>query len=204
VWFVLKEIVDMAYKGSFLNIVDAKKGWYWLTNRGGIAIWEVQLIGGGSGGVRSYMTPACQLDGSSMTKPHWSVGNKPREIITDPREISVVEPKEVKRFHVALRMGRQGMTMKCTDSATRKIKAAVEKAGEGAWHEFDYSTQEAVIYAATKEISIKDWADRLGTMRVLRGGSWLYGPTFFRLALRTASEKINQVGISSFRAVRGV
>ena len=192
----------MEYKGSFLNIVDAKKGWYWITNRGGIAIWEVQLIGGGPGGVRSYMSPACQLDGSPMTKPHWSVGNKPREIVTDPREISVVEPKEVKRFHVALRMGRQGLTMKCTDASTRKIRAAVEKAGEGAWYEFDYSTQEAVIYAAGAEIALKDWADRMIPTRVLHGGSWLYGPTFLRSSLRTAAEMINQVGISSFRVVR--
>jgi len=194
----------MEYKGSFLNIVDAKKGWDWITNRGGIAIWEVQLIGGGSGGVRSYMSPACQLDGSPMTKPHWSVGNKPREIVTAPHEISVVEPKEVKRFHVALQMGRQGLQMKCTDASTRKIRDAVEKAGEGAWYEFDYSTQDAVIYVAGEEISLKDWADRMIPTRVLHGGSWLYGPTFLRLALRTAAAPNVRTGILSFRAVRGV
>lgn len=65
--------------------------------------------------------------------------------------------REVKRFHVAIRMGSQGFSMKCTDGASRRIRSAVAKAGEGAYHVFDYTTQEAVIMAPEKVIPLPEW-----------------------------------------------
>lgn len=149
----------MEFKTSAMSEEDAAKYADWISNRGGIAIWKVQLIGGGPNNTKSYSTPANKLDGSPMDRPHWSVGPKPDEIVTDPAEVSVVIPKEVKRFHVALRMGSQGLSVKCTDASSRKIRSAVDKAGKGAWYEFDYSSQEAVIFQAEKEISLKEWME---------------------------------------------
>jgi len=148
------------FKISVFNKEDAAKHVDWIKNRGGVAVWEIQLIGGGPNNTKSYSTPARKLDGSPMDKPHWSVGNQPNYIITDPAEISVVVPKEVNRFHVALGTGRQGMMLKCSDASSRKIRERVLKAGEGAWHEFDYSTQEAVIFAPDLEISLKEWMEK--------------------------------------------
>lgn len=149
----------MEFKTSAMSEENAAKFADWIKNRGGIAIWKIQLIGGGPNNTKSYSTPANKLDGSPMDKPHWSVGNKPDEIVTDPAEVSVVIPKEVKRFHIALRMGSQGLVVKCTDASSRRIRAAVEKAGKGAWYEFDYSSQEAVIYQVEKEIPLKEWME---------------------------------------------
>jgi hypothetical protein len=58
---------------------------------------------------------------------------------------------EVKRFHVAVRIGGQGFCLKVTDGGTRRIWRELAKAGTGSFYEFDYNTQEAVIYKeATK------------------------------------------------------
>jgi hypothetical protein len=114
----------------------------WLQNRGGLAIWRsVNLSNPGA----SWTTPALQPDGSPTPKPTWEADSHPERIVTDPAEVEVVEPREVRRFHVAVRRGSQGFTLKLTDASTRKVRAAVEKAGDEAWYVFDYSTQEAVI-----------------------------------------------------------
>lgn len=147
----------MGYKTSVFNDKDAARQADWIKNRGGVAVWLIQLIGGGPNNTKSYSTPALKADGSPMGKPHWSVGSKPDEIITDPGEISVVTPREVRRLRVAIRMGSQGFMLKCSEVSSRKIRDAVMRAGEGAWHEFDYSSQEAVIYVAGQEVSLADW-----------------------------------------------
>src|SRR5262245_8279659 len=116
----------------------------WLQTRGGIAIWpSVNLSNPGA----SWSTPALKEDGSPMTKPTWQAANEPERIITSIDDVMVSIDKEVKRFRVGVRMGRQGFSLKVTDGGTRRIRAAVAKAGEGAYHSFDYETQEAVIMA---------------------------------------------------------
>lgn len=124
----------------------------WIASRGGIAIWnslDLRCPG------QSWSTPALCEDGTPKTKPHWAAGNAPDRIITDPAEVLVVVPREVKRFHVAVNM--HGMMLRTTDGATRKVRAAVAKAGEGAWHEFDYGTQEAVILVPDKQVPLDQW-----------------------------------------------
>jgi hypothetical protein len=49
------------------------------------------------------------------------------------------------------------MTFKVTDGGTRKIRAAVDKAGEGATYEFDYETQEAIITVPDKRVSLAEY-----------------------------------------------
>lgn len=114
----------------------------WLRDRGGIAVWRsANLANPGA----SWSTPALQPDGTPTPRPTWEAEDRPSRIITDPAEVEVVEPKEVKRFYVAVRRGSQGLSLKLTDGASRKVRAAVEKAGPEAWYSFDYFTQEAVI-----------------------------------------------------------
>lgn len=126
----------------------------WLANRGGIAIWKsVNLSNPGL----SMSSPALEKDGTPYSKPSWQVANQPERIITDPADVVVIVPKEVKRFHVGVRMGSQGMSYKVTDGGTRRIRAAVVNAGDGAWYEFDYSTQEAVILVPDMTVPLNEW-----------------------------------------------
>lgn len=133
---------------------NAEKMLDWIATRGGVAIWpSIDL----SDLDKSWSTPANAIDGTPTTKPHWKSDHKPCRTITDPAEILVTKDKEVKRFHVAIRMGSQGLVMKVTDGGTRRIRAAVAKAGEGAYYTFDYETQEAVIMAPEEQIPLSEW-----------------------------------------------
>lgn len=60
---------------------------------------------------------------------------------------------EVKRFHIGLRMGSQGLIVKVTDGGTRRIRHEVAKAGDGAYYTFDYGTQEAVIMRPAPKVA---------------------------------------------------
>ena len=88
--------------------------------------------------------------------------NKPYRVITDPAEVEVHVPKEVKRFHVGVRMG---FTIKVTDGGTRRIRCEVAKAKEkygDAWYEFDYVTQDAVIMVPDVKIPLEEFVAKLG------------------------------------------
>jgi len=53
--------------------------------------------------------------------------------------------------------------IKVTDGGTRRIRAEVEKAGDGAYHEFDYDDyKNAVIMAPEKEMSLSAYAKEKG------------------------------------------
>lgn len=140
----------------------------WLANRGGVAVWRsINLSNPG----KSWSTPALTLTGDPSSKPTWEAANEPERIITDIDEIVVTVPKEVKRFHVAIKVGGLlGMAYKLTDGATRRVHTAAEKANENlekerksterlheAWYEFDYSTQEAVIFVPDRTIPLTEW-----------------------------------------------
>jgi hypothetical protein len=154
---------------------NAEKSKDWIANRGGIAIWKsINLSNPGA----SWSTPALQLERSPLTgnfepttKPTWEAASEPERIIREVGEVLVVVPREVKRFHVGIRLGSQGLTYKLTDGATRKVHAAVAKANrdfaeqrkvatdsiDEAWYEFDYDTQEAVIYIPDQMIPLTEW-----------------------------------------------
>ncbi len=129
----------------------------WLRNRGGILIWgSVNLSNPGA----SWTSPANDADGKPVTKPNWQCGEVPVRNIVDIKDVQVFTAKEVKRFHVALQMA--GLSAKCTDGSTRKIRSEVDKAAEKygrvAFYRFDYSTQEAVIMIDDEIVSMEDWA----------------------------------------------
>jgi hypothetical protein len=138
---------------------NALKIWRWLTKRGGIAVWRsVNLSNPGA----SWTTPAFEADGvTPYTKPTWQADNKPERIITDPALVMVQTDREVRRFRVGVRVGGSGMQVEVTDAGSRKIRAAVAKAGVGSYHQFGYTTQEAVIMTPSeKPMMIKDWVVR--------------------------------------------
>lgn len=136
-------------------MANAATFWKWLKTRGGLAVWgSVNMSNPGA----SWTTPALDSEGKATTKPNWQCSETPCRIITDPDEVTVAWDKEVKRFRVGVRMGSQGFMLKVTDGGTRRIRAAVEKAGEGAYHVFDYDTQEAVIMAPDKTMTLTEWS----------------------------------------------
>lgn len=126
----------------------------WLKNRGGIAIWKSINLSNPSG---SWTAPYLDDKGAVKGKPTWEADSKPARVITDPAEVWVMVPKEVKRFHIAIRAGAQGMSLKLSDGASRRVREAVAKEGIGAWYEFDYMTQEAVIFVAEREQRIAEF-----------------------------------------------
>jgi len=127
----------------------------WIENRGGVAIWRsVNLPNPGA----SWSTPALTEEGEPYPKPTWQVDTKPDAVITDPRDIEVTVDREVKRFRVGIRRSN-GFSFKVTDGGSRRIRAAVEKAGEGAYHVFDYDTQEAVIMVPASSVSLQEWIE---------------------------------------------
>jgi hypothetical protein len=119
--------------------------WEWLQTRGGIAVWRsLDLSDPG----QTWTTPKLSADGTPAPPPHpWKAEKAPSRIITDPTEVIVDVPREVRRFRVAIRLGSQGFSYKLTDASSRKLRSACEKAGENSWYTFDYDTQEAIIWA---------------------------------------------------------
>ena len=146
----------MNAKPYVVNVLDAPRISEWLKNRGGILIWRsINLSNPGA----SWTTPALDKDGKPYGKPTWQCANEPERHITDPAEVIVSVDKVVKRFHVGVRMGANGLQLKVTDGGSRRIRHEVAKAGEGAYHEFDYSSQDAVILKPERQIPLTEWKE---------------------------------------------
>ena len=136
---------------------DAESMLKWIKTRGGLALWRSINLSNPS---KTWTTPAKSMDGTPMPKQSWEMANEPYRIITDPAEVEVHVPKEVKRFRVGVRMGSQSFSFKVTDGGSRRIKREVAKAQENygdAWYEFDYSTQEAVIMVPDSKAPLEEF-----------------------------------------------
>jgi hypothetical protein len=137
-----------------LTTEAAIKAREWLRERGGFQVFRsINLSDPG----KTMLTPVCGPNGEPVEKPHWSLANKPERVITEEKECEVAIDKEVKRFHVGVRRSSNGPSFKVTDGGSRRIHAAMEKAGENAYHVFDYETQEAVIMAPEKVVPMEQW-----------------------------------------------
>ena len=132
----------------------------WIQVRGGVAVWR--SVNMSNLGV-SWSTPALAEDGSPYLKPSWESASTPERIITDPSDIEVATRREVKRFRVGLRRGAQGLSIKLTDGAGRRLHAELEKAGEGAAYRFDYETQEAVVSVPAERVPLDLWIARVAS-----------------------------------------
>jgi len=147
----------------------------WLRNRGGIAIWQSVFL---SHLGESKTTPVRAADGTPFPRPAWWVDYVPTSIMTDPAEVIVSRDVEVKRFHVAVRVGNQNVEralageyhlieygapiderfpVTCTVGSSRRIRAAIARAGIGAYHKIDYATQEAIIMKREWQRPLLEW-----------------------------------------------
>lgn len=136
---------------------NASKFLHWIRHRGGVAVWKsINLSDPG----KSWSTPFLKENGEPTPKPHWGAESQASRVITNPDDILVDTPHEVKRFRVAIRRGTQGLSFKLTDASSSRLRKEVDKAGEGAWYEFDYGSQEAVIYVAKGSMSLKEWGNK--------------------------------------------
>ena len=148
--------MDMSKYKITTSADNAEKMANWIKKRNGICRWTSINLSNPDG---AWLQPFYKDDGTEYGKPNWESSNTPEYHITDPAEVGISVDKEVRRFHVGVRMGLQGFSMKVTDGGSRKIRAAVEKAGEGAYYQFDYETQEAVIMKPESMISLKEWME---------------------------------------------
>ena len=137
---------------------NAEQIWKWFQERGGIAVWKsVDMSNPG----RSWTTPLNDADGNRMRQQDWRMEETPSLVIADPTNVVVDVPREVKRFHVAVRAGSQGLTLKCSDASSRRIRRECAKAGEESWYEFDYENQEAVILVPGESKPLPDYIQAL-------------------------------------------
>lgn len=132
---------------------NAKLFLRWIREREGIAVWGCLNL---ADPAKTWSTPVKQESGEFTPKPHWSATNEPIRVITDMDEILVDTPKEVKRFHIALR--RTGFAIKLTDGSSNRVRKAVAAAGEDAWYEFD--GDDAVILVPGQTMTLREWANR--------------------------------------------
>lgn len=141
----------------------------WLRDRGGIAIWRSADLSDPSW---STFTPALDINRQPTRKPSWKAKDEPERVITDAREVLVVIPKELKRFRVALR--RAGLQLKLSDASSLKLRRELAKLlgreGGAAWYEFDYDSQEAVIYVPAQTLTLIEFHDHI-TPAATEGGS---------------------------------
>ncbi len=131
----------------------------WIKAGRGLARWQSADL---SDPDKTWTTPARTTDGKPMPKQNWRMNNEPEIIVESADDVTVHVDKEVKRFHVGIRIRGQGLIIKCTDGSTRRIRSAVAKAGNGAYHVFDYDTQDAIIRAPEpgKSITLTEWMKR--------------------------------------------
>jgi hypothetical protein len=134
----------------------AEQIYLWITSRGGVYVWESQDL---SNPGLTYNTPALSSEGLPYTKPRWDCGNTPKLHITDLSEVFVAIDKEIKRFHVGVKR-RYGLQFVLTDAASRKVRAAVANAGNGAYYTFDYTSQDAIIMAQVDKVLLREYVQR--------------------------------------------
>ncbi len=153
---------------------NAEKIHDWILHRGGVFIWKSINLSNPGG---SWSTPATirrgDCEGSKAAegspddilpypKPNWQCGNEPRHI-TSLSDVVVATAKEVKRFHVAIRMA--GLSYKVTVAGTQKIRTEVDKAAKNysrpAWYQFDYGSEKnCVIFVEDTVMPLMEWAQR--------------------------------------------
>lgn len=136
------------------SIENAVKLASWIKDREGIAVWNSANL---SDPGKQMLTPVKDEEGKIYSKPHWSMGNTPH-LVTSPDEVILCKYKEAKRFHVAVRCSSNGLTLKCTDASSEKIRREVEKAGEDAHYEFAYADyKNCVIFVVESKITLTQW-----------------------------------------------
>ena len=130
---------------------NAERFAMWLKDRGGISLWKsLNLSNPGA----SWCTPALTEEGTDYPKPNWQTESAPALTVCDPDFVGVEIPQEFKRVKISLK--QQGlMKVVLTDGSTRKVRDAVEKAGDGAFYTFEDDM--AVIWAVRGTVCLEEW-----------------------------------------------
>jgi hypothetical protein len=133
--------------------LSAAKAAAWIALCGGLAVWRGRDLGQPG---NAWIGPAHLTDGSPAQRPHWSCGEKPDRVVTDPAQVEVVERREVRRFRIAVRPG-YGLALVLTDASTRRLDAALGEAGDGATYAFE--GRDAVVYAVASRTPLPAWLE---------------------------------------------
>ena len=99
-----------------ISRTDAPRLLDWLATRGGVAIWSSLDLS--RAGERVF-TPA------DLPRPSWHYPETPTEIVTDRADIGVYDEVLFSAFPVSLRRSNNGLTLKLTDGAKRKVDKAM-------------------------------------------------------------------------------
>jgi hypothetical protein len=126
----------------------------WIKTRGGASQWESVNL---SNPDAAWWSPANQVDGSPTPKPTWQAAESPAQTLISEKSFEVVLPVEVKRFRIALRRSGSGMYVKLTDKSSARVRSECDKAGEGAWYQFDYNTQECIVMRPGQVVPMETW-----------------------------------------------
>ena len=127
----------------FVGVVGARAKFEdWIANRGGVQVWDnVNLSDPGKG---PMFTPAL-IAGTDIPTGEFDWRHARGELVTDINRFEFVKSwKEIKRFHVAIRPGSQGLSFKLTDASSRRVWKVADQ-NPGARYRFDYNTQECVF-----------------------------------------------------------
>jgi hypothetical protein len=137
------------------SIKHASKLASWIKDCEGIAVWQsINLSNPG----KQMFTPVKDAAGKPYTKPSWEMGDTPAKIVLAYDDVLLCKDTEVKRFHVAVRQSGNGLTLKCTDASSEKIRKEVEKAGDDSHYEFDYGEyKNCIIFAVESKITLSQW-----------------------------------------------
>ncbi|MFW5858130.1 MAG: hypothetical protein ACOCX4_09645 [Planctomycetota bacterium] len=119
-------------------------------------MWESQDLGDPG---RTWLTPAKRTDGSPSPRPHWSAGDTPKRVVTDPAVVEVVERREARRIRVSVKCG-YGLRFDLTDALSRRLRKALAEAGEGATYAFE--CDEAIVYAVARRLPLPQWMEEDG------------------------------------------
>ena len=136
------------------NPENARQLKEWLATRGGLAIWESQDLGDPG---KTWTTPVKDAAGQVNGPPHWKCGGKdakPKQIITDIRQVEVVIDREVERFRIKVKRG-SGLMIVLNDASSKRVRDAEARIGKGAYHTFDHD--EAIILAPEKIIPLAEF-----------------------------------------------
>jgi hypothetical protein len=140
----------MKYK-LLASVVNAASLARWIRHRAGVAVWRSANPSNPDG---QWLTPAT-INGKPFPKPDFQCAQNPK-IVTNPDHVGLSTDKEVIRFRVGV--DRSSFpALKIINAGMCKIRAAVSKAGDGAFYRIDYFSQEGVILVPDKIISLSDW-----------------------------------------------
>ena len=111
---------------------NARKFADWITNRGGILVWQSRDLGSAG---RSVSTPAL-TDGKPTNRPGWQF-TEPDRHITDMADVEVFTVKVVESFPIKLKQSQGRLVL--NNASDRKVRAALDKAGADSFYRFESS-----------------------------------------------------------------